>query len=60
MQIEAQHFTLALADTCCAPGDTVATLAKLSASTPADLLLADESPLHHKLQCLRSPRLNSR
>lgn len=53
MQIEAQHFTLALAD-------TGATLAKLSASTPAHLLLADESPLHRKLQCLRNPRLTSR
>ena len=33
---------------------------KLSASTPANLLLADESPLHLKLQCLQNPRLNSR
>lgn len=54
MQIEVHQFILALADTGCAPGDTVATLAKLSASTPANLFSADEFPLHRKLRCLRN------
>ncbi|ABM37780.1 MULTISPECIES: cupin domain-containing protein [Comamonadaceae] len=44
-----QTFTLAEADTCCAPGYTEVTLKNLSADQPAFLFLADESPLHRKL-----------
>ena len=42
-------FTLAEADTCCAPGYTAVTLRNLSADQPAFLFMADESPLHRKL-----------
>ncbi|MBE0547883.1 MAG: cupin domain-containing protein [Rubrivivax sp.] len=44
-----QRFTLAAADTCCAPGYTEVSLRSLSADQPAFLFMADESPLHHKL-----------
>jgi gentisate 1,2-dioxygenase len=44
-----QPFTLAEADTCCAPGYTAVTLRNLSADQPAFLFMADESPLHRKL-----------
>lgn len=44
-----QPFTLAEADTCCAPGYTAVTLHNLSADQPAFLFMADESPLHRKL-----------
>ena len=44
-----QTFTLAEADTCCAPGYTAVTLQNLSADQPAFLFMADESPLHRKL-----------
>ena len=37
------------ADTCCIPGYTPTTLTNASASEPAFLFLADESPLHRKL-----------
>jgi gentisate 1,2-dioxygenase len=46
---EQQHFTLAEADTCCAPGYTPITLVNSSASAPAFLFIADETPLHTKL-----------
>jgi gentisate 1,2-dioxygenase len=49
VQIEAQHFTLAEADTCCAPGYTPVTLANPSATAPAFIFIADETPLHTKL-----------
>ncbi len=42
-------FTLAEADTCCAPGYTPVQLANRSATKPAFLFVADESPLHRKL-----------
>uniref|UniRef100_UPI00313A91FF cupin domain-containing protein n=1 Tax=Hydrogenophaga sp. OTU3427 TaxID=3043856 RepID=UPI00313A91FF len=45
----AQTFTLAGADTCCAPGYTPITLRNTSADQPAFLFVADESPLHRKL-----------
>jgi gentisate 1,2-dioxygenase len=44
-----QTFTLAEADTCCAPGYTAVTLKNLSAEQPAFIFMADESPLHRKL-----------
>lgn len=43
------RFTLAEADTCCAPGYTPVTLRNLSADQPAFLFIADETPLHKKL-----------
>ena len=49
MQIEATSFTLAEADTCCAPGYTAVTLKNRSASEPAFIFVADEAPLHRKL-----------
>ena len=48
-QIEDQRFSLAEADTCCAPGYTAVTLNNKSASAPAFLFIADETPLHKKL-----------
>jgi gentisate 1,2-dioxygenase len=45
----AQGFDLAPADTCCLPGYTGTTLTNASATEPAFLFLADESPLHRKL-----------
>ncbi|TXH95542.1 MAG: cupin, partial [Pseudomonas sp.] len=48
-QIEATSFTLAEADTCCAPGYTAVSLKNRSASAPAFLLVADEAALHRKL-----------
>jgi gentisate 1,2-dioxygenase len=49
VQVEEQRFSLAEADTCCAPGYSVVTLANASAVAPAFLFLADETPLHKKL-----------
>lgn len=49
LRIEAQHFRLAEADTCCAPGYTPLSLINPSAEAPAFVFLADESPLHQKL-----------
>jgi gentisate 1,2-dioxygenase len=46
---DAQRFVLAEADTCCAPGYTRVSLRNTSATAPAFLFLADESPLHRKL-----------
>ena len=48
-QVEGQHFTLAEADTCCAPGYTAVTLGNASPDLPAFLFIADETPLHQKL-----------
>ncbi|MFN9746960.1 MAG: cupin domain-containing protein [Betaproteobacteria bacterium] len=42
-------FALAEADTCCAPGYEAVTLGNRSATEPAFLFVADESPLHRKL-----------
>ncbi|MBL8359217.1 MAG: cupin domain-containing protein [Rubrivivax sp.] len=44
-----QAFTLAEADTCCAPGYTAVTLRNASIAEPAFLFVADEGPLHEKL-----------
>jgi gentisate 1,2-dioxygenase len=43
------RFTLEAADTACVPGYTGARLVNRSASEPAFLFVADESPLHRKL-----------
>jgi gentisate 1,2-dioxygenase len=48
-RIGEQEFTLAEADTCCAPGYTEVTLRNLSAGAPAFAFIADETPLHRKL-----------
>lgn len=42
-------FTLAEADTCCAPGYEKVTLTNLQADKPSFVFIADESPLHRKL-----------
>jgi gentisate 1,2-dioxygenase len=42
-------FTLAEADTCCAPGYTPVTLSNRNSGAPAFVFVADESPLHRKL-----------
>lgn len=47
--IVASTFTLAEADTCCAPGYEAVTLTNLNANAAAYLFIADESPLHRKL-----------
>jgi gentisate 1,2-dioxygenase len=49
-----QGFTLAEADTCCAPGYTPVSLRNRSAGTPAFLFIADETPLHRKLGLLET------
>jgi gentisate 1,2-dioxygenase len=46
---DSQTFHLAAADTACVPGYTGVTLTNASATEPAFLFLADESPLHRKL-----------
>ena len=48
-RIDDQTFTLAEADTCCAPGYTSVSLGNRSADAPAFLFIADETPLHQKL-----------
>ncbi|WP_088278365.1 cupin domain-containing protein [Ideonella sp. A 288] len=47
--IESSEFTLAEADTCCAPGYTAVALRNRSADQPAFVFIADEAPLHRKL-----------
>ena len=49
VQIEGSAFTLAEADTCAVPGYTACTLTNRSATEPAFIFVADESPLHRKL-----------
>ncbi len=48
-EIDGQHFTLAEADTCCAPGYTPVTLRNTRADAPSFVFIADETPLHKKL-----------
>ncbi|MFM7532535.1 MAG: cupin domain-containing protein [Rubrivivax sp.] len=43
------RFALVEADTCCAPGYEAVTLTNRSATEPAFVFIADESPLHRKL-----------
>jgi gentisate 1,2-dioxygenase len=49
VKIEDQSFSLAEADTCCAPGYTSVTLRNLSDDQPSFVFIADEGPLHRKL-----------
>jgi len=49
VRIEDQAYTLAEADTCCAPGYSAVRLRNGSAKTPAFIFIADETPLHRKL-----------
>jgi gentisate 1,2-dioxygenase len=49
VRVEEQRFTLADADTCCAPGYSAVSLANASADAPGFLFIADETPLHKKL-----------
>jgi gentisate 1,2-dioxygenase len=49
VQVADQRFTLAEADTCCAPGYTAVDLANRSTDQSAFLFIADETPLHRKL-----------
>lgn len=49
VQVADENFTMAEADTCCAPGYTPVTLINTSASEPAFIFVADETPLHQKL-----------
>jgi len=48
-QVEDQRFSLATADTCCAPGYSAVALTNASAEAPAFVFIADETPLHRKL-----------
>ena len=49
INVGGEPFSLAQADTCCAPGYTPITLANASASATSFLFIADETPLHQKL-----------
>jgi gentisate 1,2-dioxygenase len=49
LQVQASCYPLVEADTCCAPGYEAVTLANRSATEPAFVFVADESPLHRKL-----------
>jgi len=49
LRIDTTTFTLAEADTCCAPGFARVTLKNRSAAEPAFVFIADERPLHEKL-----------
>jgi gentisate 1,2-dioxygenase len=49
VQVEERSFTLAEADTCCAPGFSAVTLRNRAAGAPSFVFLADETPLHRKL-----------
>lgn len=49
VNVEEQAFALAEADTCCVPGYTPVALTNASATAPAFLFIADETPLHEKL-----------
>jgi len=49
VHISEETYTLAEADTCCAPGYTAVTLRNRSETAPACFFIADETPLHRKL-----------
>ena len=49
VSVQQQAFNLAEADTCCAPGYTPVNLQNTSATEPAFIFIADETPLHQKL-----------
>lgn len=52
VRIADQAFTLAEADTCCAPGFVGVQLRNRSGDAPAFIFIADEAPLHRKLGLL--------
>ncbi len=52
--IDDQTFTLAAADTCCAPGYSAVALRNRLAGQPAFIFIADETPLHQKLGLLET------
>jgi len=54
VRVADQSFALAEADTCCAPGYTAVSLRNRSATAPAYLFVADETPLHRKLGVFES------
>ncbi|HEX7043014.1 MAG TPA: cupin domain-containing protein [Burkholderiales bacterium] len=54
VRVDDQVFTLAEADTCCAPGFVKVQLRNLSGSAPAFIFIADETPLHRKLGLLET------
>jgi gentisate 1,2-dioxygenase len=56
VKIEDQSFTLAEADTCCAPGYSAVTLRNRSGKAPAFIFIADETPLHKKLGVFENRR----
>ena len=49
VQVQDQAFSLAPADTCCAPGYTHVSVRNRSADQPTFVFMADETPLHQKL-----------
>ncbi|MBK9134181.1 MAG: cupin domain-containing protein [Betaproteobacteria bacterium] len=49
VKVAGKSFTLAEADTCCAPGYEAVVLRNRSSSAPAFVFVADEAPLHRKL-----------
>ena len=49
VEVDGQSFVLGEADTCCAPGYVAVNLGNRSATAPAFLFIADETPLHMKL-----------
>ena len=57
-QIVDSTFTLAEADTCCAPGYEAVTLTNRSADKPSFVFIADETPLHRKLGVYEIRNLN--
>jgi gentisate 1,2-dioxygenase len=52
--IDDDNFSLAQADTCCAPGFVSVTLRNSSSRAPAFIFIADETPLHRKLGVFES------
>lgn len=49
VHVQEQRFSLCAADTCCFPGYTPWVLVNSSADAPAFFFMADEAPLHRKL-----------
>ena len=49
VDVDAVHFDLVEADTCCAPGYVPITLRNARDDQPAFVFMADEAPLHRKL-----------
>ena len=49
VRCDQQTFAMGAADTCCVPGYSAVSLANASATQPAFVFVADETPLHQKL-----------